>query len=687
MCATLRAESGWTFQSPYPQGNWLNGVSFTDANTGVAVGDSGTIIATSDGGATWTIRDSGTLLRFSAVEYLDATNVLVVGAEGTVLRSTDAGVSWSPVNSGTSDNLTSLSFVDASTGYALGSGGTLLITTDGGVTWMTRSVGSPSSASMSDVGFADANTGWVVGYDPEGLSDVILRTTDGGSTWTDQSTGSDVNLARIQVFDADHALITEYGRLLRTTDGGSNWTEVVSSVLGTGDGNPDNDVPFDMIEFLDADNGYISGGVNGLFRTSDGGGTWTNQWTRQFPGGDLSYGNAISFIDVNTVTLVGRGGLILRSSDGGSTWTEQSKSAFARYGSLDGVYFTDANTGFVVGGQVGRTVNGGATWEIQSSGLAGCEFLNDIIFTDADHGTAVGVDYCNYRGIILTTANAGQTWTKRIIPNRPLRGVAFLDAMTGTAVGDDGYMLQTTDGGLTWVPRSSGTANTLTSVAFADANTGIAVGWNGTARYTTDGGATWKAGTVGPDMWLFDVTFPSSGVAIAVGRDGDNALILRSTDGGVTWSTQVNGLGGFLSAVSFGDADTGTAVGEVILRTEDAGQTWTSQDNPAGGIADVYFVDVNTGTILGDSGAILRTTTGGESPDTRPQLSVGHSGGDLVLSWPASFTGFDLEWSATVGSSASWSPVSGVPVPVGDHFEYQEPVSDSSSRFYRLSQP
>ena len=38
----------------------LNGVSFTDANTGTAVGDSGAILRTRDGGATWKLQFSGT---------------------------------------------------------------------------------------------------------------------------------------------------------------------------------------------------------------------------------------------------------------------------------------------------------------------------------------------------------------------------------------------------------------------------------------------------------------------------------------------------------------------------------------------------------------------------------------------------------------------------------------------------
>jgi len=76
---------------------------------------------------------------------------------------------------------------------------------------------------------------------------------------------------------------------------------------------------------------------------------------------------------------------------------------------------------------------------------------------------------------------------------------------------------------------------------------------------------------------------------------------------------QSGGTGG-LSAVSFVDANTGTAVGGgTILRTDDGGATWTPQssgtDNALNGVS---FTDAKTGTVVGSYGTILRTTTGGE---------------------------------------------------------------------------
>ena len=46
----LIAQSGWYWSNPKPQGNYLFGVFFTDANTGTVVGADGTILRTTTGG-------------------------------------------------------------------------------------------------------------------------------------------------------------------------------------------------------------------------------------------------------------------------------------------------------------------------------------------------------------------------------------------------------------------------------------------------------------------------------------------------------------------------------------------------------------------------------------------------------------------------------------------------------------
>jgi Secretion system C-terminal sorting domain len=53
-----------------------------------------------------------------------------------------------------------------------------------------------------------------------------------------------------------------------------------------------------------------------------------------------------------------------------------------------------------------------------------------------------------------------------------------------------GMMLGTTDGGITWTQQIIGTTNPLWGVVFADALTGWAVGDNGTILHTTNGGVT-----------------------------------------------------------------------------------------------------------------------------------------------------------------------------------------------------
>lgn len=72
-------------------------------------------------------------------------------------------------------------------------------------------------------------------------------------------------------------------------------------------------------------------------------------------------------------------------------------------------------------------------------------------------------------GRILRATDGRMTW-KRVFstPANRLDGVFFLDANTGTAVGDFGTILHTADGGDTWAAQSSGTTLSLRSVSFVD---------------------------------------------------------------------------------------------------------------------------------------------------------------------------------------------------------------------------
>ncbi len=81
---------------------------------------------------------------------------------------------------------------------------------------------------------------------------------------------------------------------------------------------------------------------------------------------------------------------------------------------------------------------------------------------------------------------------------------------SGTAVGNDGTILRTTDGGTTWKQQTSGTTEDLYDVSFTDSDNGTAVGSDGTILRTTDGGTTWTRQTSGTTETFYGVSFTDS---------------------------------------------------------------------------------------------------------------------------------------------------------------------------------
>jgi photosystem II stability/assembly factor-like uncharacterized protein len=309
----------------------------------------------------------------------------------------------------------------------------------------------------------------------------------------------------------------------------------------------------------------------------------TAQWIKQ-NSGTMNSLRAVYFTDANTGTVVGDSGIILRTTNGGATWMPQSSGTTKI---LSGVSFTDANTGTVVGdsGTIFRTTNGGATWTPQSGGTILC--LRGVCFTDANNGTMVGGDWFSATGIILCTTNGGTEWVKQYkVDTACINAVSFIDGNVGTAVGvaktagdEKMFILHTTDAGTTW-----------------------------TSQNIPDPGRGW--------YFLLSVSFIDGMIGIAVGGqkiEGAGISIQKTTDGGITWTNPVRYYG-TLYGIYLTDAKNGTAVGEWgnIIHTTDGGATWIDQSSgTTNRLYGVCFTDANTGTAIGDSGTILRTTNGG----------------------------------------------------------------------------
>ncbi len=258
--------------------------------------------------------------------------------------------------------------------------------------------------------------------------------------------------------------------------------------------------------------------------------------------------------------------------------------------------------------------------------------LLDVHFVDENVGWAVG-----QQGKILKTYDGGWTWfVQESGTTRDLNAVFALSLTEVWAAGaqtdpnDNETLLHTTDGGETWESVATpGTPQSLNSLFFVDATHGWAAGDNGKILFY-DGIAWTDISPSGVSKRLNSIFFLSANVGWVV---GDGGIILSTTDGGLTWTPKDSGINKDLNDVFFLDHDKwglekdyGWAVGDragpdqsTILRTTDGGETWSLQTNIENDTGIDFFgihvVDPNKGWVVGKNGNIRKTLNGGVNWD------------------------------------------------------------------------
>jgi len=289
-------------------------------------------------------------------------------------------------------------FVDSLKGWAVGDYGIILHTTNGGVNWSSQNSGTNSP--LRSVSFSDHHNGYAAG----GLG-TILKTTNGGTTWTRIFHDTSRNVTHFEVrsfgsttyilrnyFDIDY--YTDY-RIWKTTDWGNAWDEVTPP-------NSFNDEISDM-HFVDSVRGWTcgSGAIPHLYhaeihRTTDGGLSW-NIVTF---GGQFQSMRKIFFANRTTGWAL-KVDTVFRSTDRGLNWNAVS-ATLMNY-ATDLVMFGD--TGYVsldAWVPFKKTTNSGISWFEQSP--SSIQVVLSMSFISPDLGWAVG-----RQGQIVHTTNGGIT--------------------------------------------------------------------------------------------------------------------------------------------------------------------------------------------------------------------------------------------------------------------------------------
>lgn len=248
------------------------------------------------------------------------------------------------------------------------------------------------------------------------------------------------------------------GEIFKTTDGGQTWTRRV--VLQTRMGDP---VWFRSVGFANEEVGWAGSLSEGhvLYETRDGGETW-DDISHKITGAAMAGICGLWVVNEHVIYGVGRynsPARVLKSTDGGETWVAKGVSPLAE--TLVDVFFFDEDHGFIVGGDhptlgqghavVLETVDGGDTWEVRHRSSEEAEWGWKISFPTPQTGY-VSVERPNGAKVLKTT-DGGQTWSEihRIPGSRPLQGLVFVTEEVGWATGR-GTAFTTTDSGDTWEP-------------------------------------------------------------------------------------------------------------------------------------------------------------------------------------------------------------------------------------------
>ena len=277
-------------------------------------------------------------------------------------------------------------------------------------------------------------------------------------------------------------------------------------------------------------------------------------------------------------------------------------------------------------------------WQPVQSGVTST--LLDIDFVDPYHGWAVGQD-----GTIIATSDGGATWRSHDSGfELTIRGIDFIDTQTGWAVGHLGLILHTTDGGQTWVQVGHEVALwlDLIHVSFTSPDAGWIIAERGgfTLR-TTDGGATWDSHFFGSTQARSDAFILNdyhSWVALKSGG------VVSTADSGESWDLHrgINQVQIGASGIYFLDERRGWVAGwrgkqrgissgvqfvkyltdGMVAYTTDGGQTWTRVDADTGKfLLDVAFVDAQEGWAVGSFGQTMHSTDGGRTWTPEPSVT------------------------------------------------------------------
>jgi photosystem II stability/assembly factor-like uncharacterized protein len=294
---------------------------------------------------------------------------------------------------------------------AAGPRGHIVWSDDGGARWTQAAV--PVSSDLLAISFPSARRGWAVGH-----GGVVLHSDDGGSTWRRQLSGREANALAQRHFELRAATDEQAAKFLQREQ------------AQAADGSTPS---FLDVHFSSETSGFVVGTFNRIFRTEDGGRTWTPWMDRTGNPQDLHF-YAVRASARGTF-LAGEQGMVWRLDPR----AERFEAVATPYkGTLFGLVATDGGTLLAYGmrGRLFRSDDDGRQWQaVAGAGAAGITGG-----TALPGGAIVLVDQA---GGVALSRDGGQRFQAVPVPQpMPYFGIAALGDRRIGLVGAAGVRLQ-----------------------------------------------------------------------------------------------------------------------------------------------------------------------------------------------------------------------------------------------------
>ncbi len=348
----------------------------------------------------------------------------------------------------------------------------------------------------------------------------VWKTTDGGahfSPMTDNISAltsgavavdpTNGNVVYVATGELNYSLDSYFGDgIFKSTDGGTTWTKIATTSIGS---------YFSSLVINPQNSSIIyAAGSAGVYKTTNAGASWSSTNSN-------SYANSLVMDPTNPQTLYVTTGfynanIIRKTTDGGASWTTLTNGLPASHAARTTLAISASNPSIVYASIANdtsyallglyRTTDGGATWVLQNSStnyLGGQGWYDNSITVNPTNSSLVvagGLD-------VYTSTNGGASFTQRSLwsttnASRFTHADIHYLGYDGTNLycGSDGGVYLSTNDGSSWSDMNQ----TVSTLQFQSADydpTNTLKMYGGTQdndkEYTTNGGTLWYQNTTG----------------------------------------------------------------------------------------------------------------------------------------------------------------------------------------------